>query len=209
MLFILPDHGAIVTHIQGKRIPSHEEIVSVIKPKNVDASSVKKQLNASDFNAIDINSESFKKNLPYIKEARRYAKEELGYDIPKGMLEAIFMQESSAGTNATNKNPKLGNSAYMVGLASEGIDHLRKVGYQGDYNKPQDTFKGVARLLADKSKVYDYDPATNVKVLNKEKTDAYAKDPALLYAQRYYGGKDKEVYNNFKQRLDYYSNIDY
>lgn len=209
MFINLPDHNTISSYLQGKNIPAHEQIVSSIKPKVADASAAKKQLNAKDFNAIDINSESFKKNLPYIKEAQRYAKEELGYEIPKGLLETIFMQESSAGTNATNRNPKLGDSAYMVGLASEGIDHLKKIGFQGDYNKPQDTFKGIARLLADKSKVYDYDAKTNVKSLNQEKTDAYAADPALLYSQRYYGGKDKEVYNNFKQRLDYYSNIDY
>ena len=48
-------------------------------------------------------------------------------EIPKGLLEAIVMQESSMGTVDTNRNKDIGESAWLVGMTNIGKAEIKRV----------------------------------------------------------------------------------
>lgn len=167
------------------------------------------KLNSKVYGATSLDDPTFQEHLPYIKNAEKYAREELGYDIPHGLLPSIFDKESTAGKNSSQYNPALGESAWMLGMATEGQKRLKEIGYKGDYISKQGVFNSAVKLLSDKSKVFDYNPKTNTKTINQVATDKYTSDPSSLYSERYYAGKDKKVYNVFKKKFEYYSKSDY
>lgn len=185
----------LVTHRQSyEAVPTHQEIQDVAIHGMTPESA----------NALPI--EKLHEYIPKIKSVEQRLKEQ-GINVPKGLLPAIFMQESSAGTVNTSYNPDIGEKAWTVGLTKGAVSELQKNGFTPDLSSDEGAFEAAGRYWDLRSKVYDYDPKTDTKTLNP-KTELYAQDPALAYQERYYGG-DKPVAETFKKKLQYYANSNY
>ena len=68
--------------------------------------------------------------------------------MPKGMLEAIAMQESSMGTNRANYNPSIGKSAWMFGMTPIAQQELARRGIKTDLNSPGGAARAAAAYLS-------------------------------------------------------------
>ena len=76
-------------------------------------------------------------------------------DIPKGLLEALLMKESSMGSNATNKNSKIGDYAYLVGFTPVAKAELIRNGIIPDLNTPQGVLQATADYIRLKKDIKD------------------------------------------------------
>lgn len=186
--------GDTVTGKESFRAEPDGQTPEITNPQKVDVSSFH-------------NEEIFQQDLPFIKKAENYAKEKFGVDI-KGVIPAIYSQESSFGVADTNKNPQIGEEAYRMGLTEAAKKELEKAGVKTDFNTKQGVMNAAAAFFAIKGNVYDYDKKTDTQTLNERATQEYKDDPAKTYAERYYGG-DEDVYDIIKKKIDYYKGLDY
>lgn len=65
--------------------------------------------------------------------------------IPKGVVEALLMKESSMGTNAANRNPDIGKYAYLVGMTKIAKKELIRNGIHPDLDTPEGAIKAAAQ----------------------------------------------------------------
>lgn len=114
--------------------------------------------------------------------------------IPKGLIEAVLMQESSMGTNSRNSNPNIGMSAWLVGFTDIAKKELGI--------KNIDTInQAIDAMAAYLDKKIDFVPADGSK--KKE-----ILDPVELYFKRYNTTvKDEEVQNKFRDIVNYYASL--
>ena len=68
--------------------------------------------------------------------------------IPRGLLAAVVMQESSMGTNASNSNPTIGKNAWWVGFTKIATKELKRRGKAVDLSTPQGAIQAAADYLA-------------------------------------------------------------
>lgn len=68
--------------------------------------------------------------------------------MPKGMLEAIAMQESSMGTNRANYNPSIGKYAWMFGMTPVAQKELATRGIRTDLDSPGGAARAAAAYLS-------------------------------------------------------------
>lgn len=94
--------------------------------------------------------------------------------LPKGYMEALLMQESSMGTNPTNYNSQIGESAWLGGLTSVARQDLARKGIQSDFN----TQAGAIQAAGDYS-------AMRQSGVDDKGTPFEYKDPLELYENRY------------------------
>lgn len=64
--------------------------------------------------------------------------------IPRGVIEALLMKESSMGANASNMNPEMGKYAYLVGMTKIAKKELIRNGIVPDLNTPAGAIKAAA-----------------------------------------------------------------
>lgn len=83
--------------------------------------------------------------------------------IPKGVVEAILMKESSMGTNAANRNPDIGRYAYLVGMTKIAKKELIRNGIVPDLDTPEGAIKAAAQYWD----LQDDKHATSSEVYNK------------------------------------------
>lgn len=160
-----------------------------------------------DFSKVDVtkvDSPQFAKYNPLIAEAARYAKELTGVDVPPYLLAATFHQESTAGMNKTNYNPKIGEYAWMMGMTDSARKTLEQNKYKVDLNSEQGVFNASALYYANRAKSYNYDPKTDTRTLKND----YTTNPALWYAERYnahpQGAAYESIKKDFPGKVGYY-----
>jgi len=119
-------------------------------------------------------------------------------EVPKGLLEAILMQESSMGATTTNKNKSIGDYAYLVGFTPVAKQELIRNGIIPDLNTPA----GVLQATADYYKL-----KKDIRDAQGNITHTYD-NMAKWYAERFSSGKLKpETIQQFGHLYDYYSSI--
>jgi hypothetical protein len=192
-----------ITQTNNMPIPSHEEIVGVISSKPHPL------------------QEQILKRGPQLKGAEEYAKKLTGIEVPRGILPAIYAQESSAGNNDTNYNPKIGESAWLYGLTNNAKQELmtnpKTKTEKWDFHTQQGAANAAATYWALRSNIYGYDKKTNTQTLDKTAAEKYKANEGLRYIERYNGlgakkfGPDelKKVQENFNTSYGQLKNIDY
>lgn len=150
-----------------------------------------------------IDSPQFSKYRPMIEQAAKTASEKTGVEVPPYLLAATFHQESSAGTNKANYNPKIGEQAWLMGMTDTAKKDLEKK-YKIDLNTEQGVFDASALYYADRAKEYSYDPKTNIKTPIKD----YTSNQSDWYVSRYHAFPSGEDYDKikstFSDKLNYY-----
>lgn len=118
-------------------------------------------------------------------------------DIPKGLLEALLMKESSMGVSSTNKNSKIGDYAYLVGFTPVAKAELIRNGIVPDLNTPQGVLQATADLIRLKKDIRDVNGNVVYTYNNWTK----------FYNERFSSGKLKQSdLDTFKAMMDYYAN---
>lgn len=115
----------------------------------------------------------------------------MGYDVTPSFIKTILSLESSALENKENRNPKIGEYAWIAGLTDQAKQDLHKIGFKPDLNSLQGALDAAAIYAGQRMSVYDYDPKTNTKTLNPI-TDVYKNDPGRFYAERYNAATSSE-----------------
>lgn len=108
-------------------------------------------------------------------------------DLPKGVIEALLMKESSMGYDDNNKNKDIGEYAWLGGMTRIAKKELIRHGIVPDLNTKQGVLDAMAKFWLIKSKG----------------------DPDILHTYNfdYSSGKlDDKKLNQFKEMYDYYSN---
>lgn len=115
--------------------------------------------------------------------------------LPKGIIEATIMKESSMGTNRSNYNPDIGEYAYLVGFTNIAKRELLKKGIVPDFSTKQGAINALADYMALRQKVHD-------DVGNVVRT---REDPVEIYDSGYSSGKlTPEQLQSFKDMVEYY-----
>ncbi len=122
-------------------------------------------------------------------------------DIPKGIVEAILHQESSMGSNDTNYNPQIGESAWLAGLTTGAKEEIvRRLGQTPDLDSQAGTIQAIAAYLSLIRNRHD----------ESGKVVRTVDDPFELYNDYYKtdsGHKlSKKQMKDFKDLVSYYAN---
>jgi hypothetical protein len=109
-------------------------------------------------------------------------------DLPKGILEALLMKESTMGYDNSQKNTKIGDYAWLGGMTQIAKQELIRNGITPDLKTKAGTLDAMAKFWLLKSKG---DP-----------------DPVHTYNEDYSSGLlDDEQLQKFKDMVDYYSSL--
>lgn len=195
-----PDSFTATKIVTGR--PVTEKVKLDMLPKEYNKS-VSLQADKYKVDAYKKDSLHYKTILPLVENAEKVVKKEFGFSLPKGMLMAIAMKESSMGSNATSRRADLGQYAWLMGMTNEAYAEMkrRKVPVE-DKNTPEGTILNAARFLA------------SLRYLNDSKGKHvydYLAEPGKWYVQKYYG-KDKpegmkaEAFHKITALMDYYQN---
>jgi hypothetical protein len=107
--------------------------------------------------------------------------------LPKGVLEAIIMKESSAGYDDSQKNTSIGKYAWLGGLTKIAKKELTRLGYKSDFDTIGGAINSIAKFYSLKSK-------------NESPIDVYRKE--------YSSGRLSEAdIKKFEDMYNYYSNL--
>jgi hypothetical protein len=121
-------------------------------------------------------------------------------NLPRGVIEATLMQESSMGTNPAAYHPQNGESAWIAGITPAATQHLTQRGIKTDQNTQAGAIETAAHYLGTRQSGVD----------DKGKPFTY-NDPSKLYFERYKTNSADSLpatttaRNNFKTYFDYYS----
>lgn len=218
-----PQHQEVMDRVMKKMKYPHEMIMNYLGKKfgsiaTYEAKPPKQQENISPvdhaMNVLGYDPSKFSEKLSgyekNILAAADFAKKQ-GYEITAPMLRTILSLESSALEDKTNRNPKIGEYAWVAGLTDLAKKDLQKMGFTPDFNSIQGALNAAAIYAGQRMSVYDYDPKTNTRTLNPI-TDTYKKDFGQFYANRYNAatsteeeknkmvGRANAVYNFFNQQ---------
>lgn len=112
--------------------------------------------------------------------------------LPRGILEATLMQESSMGTNPGSYNPKIGESAWLGGMTTGASQALQQKGRPVELNSQAGTINAMAAYMDmrregvdDKGNKFSYTDPTQL-YLNRYKTRAKSALPMSAAAQQAY-----------------------
>lgn len=109
--------------------------------------------------------------------------------LPKGLIEAILMKESSMGKNKASYNPNIGEYAWLVGFTNVAKKELKRNGIKVNLDTP----KGAIQAAADYAALS----------LKKHK------NPVDLYNYAYSSGKlPQKALNQFGDLVKFYSQRD-
>jgi len=118
-------------------------------------------------------------------------------DLPKGLLEALLMKESSMGSVATSSNSDIGKFAYLAGFTKVAKAELIRNGIIPDLN----THEGVLQAVADYWRL-----TKDLKDENGNVIHTY-NNWTKWYNERYSSGKLKpEALETFDNMLQFYAN---
>lgn len=137
---------------------------------------------------------------PTLKQAYAQAYK-IAPTLPKGILEATTMQESSLGTNPGGYNPKIGESAWLVGMTNDAKKYLQSKGVPVDLNSQAGAISAMAQYLAARQSGVD----------DKGKPFSYGSNPAKFYVDRYKTRSksalplDENGQKNFNDLVQYYA----
>jgi len=144
-------------------------------------------------------SERYKYLKPFVENVENKIKEEYGEGLPKGMLMAILMKESSLGANTSSYNKKLGENAWLVGFTDSAKSELKKKGKEVNTDTIEGVLEAAARYLMEKKIMKKVDG----KVIDLSTV------PDKWYRDRYYGmshteKEREEARSKIKALIEYY-----